>query len=567
MSTTIEKDIHMNSKPGSGTTPLEKPIHHPKKNTTKLKLEDEPSEKKAETITEDKKLTKEEIKQLAACKKVLDELAKKEKTAFFEIAGAIAVIKSKRLYRETHDTFEGYIIEGWGYSRSHAKRLAGAGDIIARKSLAPHGATVLQMSGESFFRPLAKLEEAAQDAVIDLLGTWKAWDQHERITPRMVEGAVLYLYPPAGPKPAKPNPLIASIVAAVDEVKKQIPKGTNKEIKPLFEQIKKKALALGNPKRSTGIDWTDATWNPLQGCARKSAGCDNCYAAQLVATRLAHVYPGLASEVKKDKATTYIFNNIIRLLPEQLGDPLRDLVPRRYFVNSMSDLFHDKVPEAFITAVFDVMTKAHWHQFQVLTKRPERMAEFTIKYFAGKQPPANIWLGTSTEDQKALDERLPHLLKVVAAVRWLSLEPLIGPIEFDSLDGIDWVVVGGESGKGARKMELAWATTVRDACVQAGVSFFFKQWGAYGADGKKLKKAKKDGLTPPALEGVIHDAYPQPRIVAGEKVIEAEIISETPVATKTGDATPADEAGHQTGDAVPADAPAAPTNETETAEK
>jgi len=514
MSTTT-KEPQFNTKSESRPKPLEKQHPSIQKIIVKHTSANKPADDEAEKATDDKKLNKDERKELAACKKVLDEMSKNEKTAFFQIAGAIALIKGKNLYRETHSSFEGYIVEGWGYSRAHAKRLAGAGEIIARQKVAPRGAIVKSMAGESFFRPLTKLEDAAQDAVIDLLGTWKGWDEHGRITPRMVEGAVLFLHPPEGPKPAKPNPLIASIVAVVDEVKKDIPKDSGKEIKTLFEQIKKKAIALGNPKRTTGIDWTDATWNPLQGCARKSAGCDNCYAAKDVATRFAHLYPGLASGVNKDGKTTYIFNNIIRLLPEQLGDPLRDRTPRRYFVNSMSDLFHDKVPDEFITTVFDVMTKAHWHQFQVLTKRPERMAEFTIKYFAGKQPPANIWLGASAEDQKTLDERLPHLLKVVAAVRWLSLEPLIGRIEFKSLDGIHWVVVGGESGKDARKMSPAWATTVRDACQKAEVPFFFKQWGAYGADGQKLKKAKKHG--PPPLEGKIYDEYPQPRKVAPEK--------------------------------------------------
>ena len=493
---TATKETHVNSKPESGTTPLGKPVHHPKKGTAQLKLGDKTGEDKTEPSAEDKKLNKEESKQLAACKKILDESSNNEKTLFFQIAGAIAVIKSKRLYRETHASFEGYIVEGWGYGRSHAKRLAEAGEIIARQKMAPRGAIIKLMAGESFFRPIAKLEEAAQDAVIDLLGTWKAWDQHERITPRMVEGAVLFLNPPT-PKAARENPLIAGIGAVVDEVKKEIPKGTSKELKALFDQIKKKAIALVSPPNPTGIALTKAMWSPLT------------------------------------------FGNVIRLYPERFGDPLRDLTARPYFVDSISDLFDDKVPDEFIETVFAVMTKAHWHQFQVLTKRPERMAEFSIKYFAGKEPPQNIWLGASAENQKALDERLPHLLKAVTAVRWLSCEPLIGPMEFDSLVGIDWVVLGGESGKGARKMELAWATTVRDACKQAKVAFYFKQWGAYGADGKKLKKTKKDGLTRPPLEGVIHNEYPQPRVVAAERIVEAEITSETPIATRTAGAASA----------------------------
>lgn len=454
-------------------------------------------------------------KRLETLEVTITEARQAERGFFPKIAAAFFEIQESKLYPDSYASFQAYCAGKWGYSRAHGNRLAGAGKFISRQKVSPHGDTVKKLTGESHFRPLlSKLDEAAQDAVIDLLGKWAEWDAHKEISPRMVEAAKHVLNPPEGPKGdgTKESPLVKKFVSVVNDAKKGLPKTAGKEIRKIFDQIKKKAEALGDPTRTTGIDWTDKTWNPLQGCARASAGCDHCYAAKLVATRLASVYPGLATEVKKDKKKTYFFNNLITLLPEQLGDPLRDRTPRRYFVNSMSDLFHAKVPDDFIEAVFGVMIKAHWHQFQVLTKRAKRMAEFTARYFKDKTPPENIWLGVSAEDQKALDERLPYLLEVVASIRWLSCEPLIGPIAFDSLDGIDWVVVGGESGS-KRKMEAVWAMDIRDACKKADVPYFFKQWGEFGEDGKKLKKKpKKDGLTPPALEGVIHNAYPAPRI-------------------------------------------------------
>jgi protein gp37 len=195
------------------------------------------------------------------------------------------------------------------------------------------------------------------------------------------------------------------------------------------------------------------------------------------------------------------------LLPEKLAEPLQDKQPKRWFVNSMSDLFHKGVREEFISEVFAVMEKASWHQFQVLTKRPERMAAFTQKRYKDRQPPANIWLGTSTEDQKALDERYPHLKDTKAAVRWLSIEPMLGRINFSGTEGIDWVVVGGESGSD-RRMQKTWAIEIRDQCAKARVPFFFKQWGDTDEDGKRLKRAKKDGLIPKAtLDGVVHNDY------------------------------------------------------------
>jgi protein gp37 len=223
---------------------------------------------------------------------------------------------------------------------------------------------------------------------------------------------------------------------------------------------------------------------------------------------LADVYPGLA--VKKTTAAgtiTYAFTGKIQLAPEELAEPLLDPVPKMYFVNSMSDLFHVGVPDEFINDVFTVMELAHWHTFQVLTKRTERMAPYTQKRYADKAPPNNIWLGTSTENQASFDERMPHLRNTKAAVRWLSVEPLLGPIDFGSMEGIAWVVVGGESGPNARPMAKVWATDIRVACKTAGVPFFFKQWGAFDEQGHKAKKIKHSG--PATLDGVVHHEYPK----------------------------------------------------------
>ena len=222
------------------------------------------------------------------------------------------------------------------------------------------------------------------------------------------------------------------------------------------------------------IEWTDATWNPVTGCTKVSPGCDHCYAERI--TERFHG-PGSFAEVK--------------LHPDRLDQPLRWRKPRRVFVNSMSDLFHDAVPDEFIGQVFDVMLRTPQHTYQVLTKRPGRMASF-VKMWLGEsyaQWIPNLWLGTSVESQKWADVRIPKLLDTPAAVRFLSCEPLLGAVnvrpyfwsgdETGPLVGIDWVIVGGESGPGARPMHPQWARQLRDQCTSAGVPFFFKQWGAW----------------------------------------------------------------------------------------
>ena len=208
------------------------------------------------------------------------------------------------------------------------------------------------------------------------------------------------------------------------------------------------------------IEWTDATWNPVTGCNKISPGCKNCYAERL------------SKRLKATGMEKYRNGFVVTLHPDTLEIPLRWRKPRSIFVNSMSDLFHAEVPEAFIEQVFDVMTRAHWHRYQVLTKRPERAANLnsTLPW------PAQVWMGASVESQDYV-RRIDQLRETDAAIKFLSLEPLLGPLPNLDLEGIDWVIVGGESGPRARPMPADWARDIRDQCQDAGVAFHFKQWG------------------------------------------------------------------------------------------
>jgi protein gp37 len=244
----------------------------------------------------------------------------------------------------------------------------------------------------------------------------------------------------------------------------------------------------------TKIEWTrnpdgtkGETWNPLTGCASVSPGCDNCYAAREAAGRLSThpAYEGLAVRPAGKPAE---FTGEIRLHPDRLAQPLRWRKPRMVFVNSMSDLFHPDVPDEFLARIWSTMALAHHHHghiFQVLTKRPQRMAKTLA---AGPDwyaidgpvpwPEPGIWLGTSIESDR-YTFRADSLRITPAAVRFLSLEPLLGPLPSLDLTGIDWVIVGGESGPGARPMHPRWVRDIRDRCTEAGVPFFFKQWGEF----------------------------------------------------------------------------------------
>lgn len=238
----------------------------------------------------------------------------------------------------------------------------------------------------------------------------------------------------------------------------------------------------------TRIEWAEHTWNPVVGCTKVSAGCKHCY-AEVMARRLQAM--GAAGYEQGFK---------IRLRPEKLYDPLRRSKPTIYFVNSMSDLFHPHVPDSFIDKVFEIMQEGDWHIYQVLTKRPERM----VTYFGKKSVPDHIWLGTSVENKRHGVPRIAQLRKVRARVRFLSVEPLLEDIGKLDLRGFKWVIVGGESGVGARPMHPDWARGVRDQCEDAHVNFFFKQWGAHGADGVKRSK-KANGRV---LDGNYWDQMP-----------------------------------------------------------
>ena len=226
---------------------------------------------------------------------------------------------------------------------------------------------------------------------------------------------------------------------------------------------------------STAIEWTDATWNPVTGCTKISAGCDHCYAERF--SERFRGTPGHPFETG--------FDLTLRL--ERLQQPLGWRNPRMIFVNSMSDLFHKEIPNAFIGSVFDTMERAHWHTFQILTKRSSLMRNFLRRRYGQNRGPSHMWFGVSVEDGSK-KSRIRHLQDAPAGVRFLSIEPLIGPVGTLDLTGIDWVIVGGESGPGARPMERAWVREVRDQCRASKVAFFFKQWGGLRpkSGGRKL---------------------------------------------------------------------------------
>jgi len=214
----------------------------------------------------------------------------------------------------------------------------------------------------------------------------------------------------------------------------------------------------------SAIEWTDATWNPVTGCTKISAGCDNCYAARF-SERFRGV-PGHPFERGFD----------LNLRPMRLLQPFEWKNPRMIFVNSMSDLFHKDIADEYIQRVFETMEGANWHIYQVLTKRSSLMQKFINSRYKSRRVPAHIWMGVSVEHASATS-RIVHLRNANATIRFLSIEPLIAPVGELNLEGISWVIVGGESGPGARPMKPAWVTSIRNQCLRANVAFFFKQWG------------------------------------------------------------------------------------------
>lgn len=227
--------------------------------------------------------------------------------------------------------------------------------------------------------------------------------------------------------------------------------------------------------QSSSIEWTDSTWNPVTGCTKVSPGCKHCYADRLAKRLHAMGNPRYLNGFK------------LTLHDDLLELPLHWRTSKMIFVNSMSDLFHDDVPLPFIQRAFDTMRKAHWHVFQILTKRAERLAELAAEI----DWPTNVWMGVSVENERYL-YRIDHLRRVRAHVRFLSLEPLLGPLPGLDLEGIQWVITGGESGPGARPVAPEWIRAIRDRCLVAGVPFFFKQWGGVW---KKRTGRELDGRT------------------------------------------------------------------------
>lgn len=244
----------------------------------------------------------------------------------------------------------------------------------------------------------------------------------------------------------------------------------------------------------SSIEWTEHTWNPVTGCTKVSPGCKHCYAETM------------ARRLKAMGAAGYERGFELALHPARLVQPLARRTPTVYFVNSMSDLFHAGVPDDYIARVLDVCQRTPQHTYQILTKRAERLP----LYFAQRPVPRNVWLGVSVEDRRHGVPRIAQLRQVDARVRFLSVEPLLqdlGPLD---LRGMHWVIVGGESGAGARPMAPAWAERVRVQAVAQGVPFFFKQWGAWGADGVRRDK-KRNGRD---LAGQRWDQFPLPVVSA-----------------------------------------------------
>lgn len=231
----------------------------------------------------------------------------------------------------------------------------------------------------------------------------------------------------------------------------------------------------------TSIEWTDLTWNPITGCTKISPGCANCYAE-----RFAKRLQAMGVPQYQDGFEVRIHENLVER-------PLTIKSPKHIFLNSMSDLFHEDVPQYFIKKIFTTMNSAHWHLFQILTKRSDMLFKMNQVLTWSE----NIWMGVSIENEKFMN-RLDDLRKTNASLKFISFEPLLGPIPKINLDGIDWVIVGGESGPRSRAVEKEWITQIRDQCIKTNIPFFFKQWGG--------KNKKKNGRL---LEGIVWDQFPK----------------------------------------------------------
>jgi protein gp37 len=248
----------------------------------------------------------------------------------------------------------------------------------------------------------------------------------------------------------------------------------------------------------SSIEWTDATWNPVRGCTKISPGCKHCYAETF------------AERFRGVKGHPYQQGFDLRLVPEKLTEPLRWRAPRRIFVNSMSDLFHEHVPDDYIAAVTEVMVQADWHTYQVLTKRSARLHDLLSERLSVAAAKRHIWWGVSVENRRHGLPRVEHLRSAPARVRFLSVEPLLEDLGSLDLSGIHWVIVGGESGFGARMMKRQWVISVRRECRKQDVPFFFKQWGGV--------RKSKNGRT---LDGRTYDEMPIGQVTPPLRVIQS----------------------------------------------
>lgn len=244
---------------------------------------------------------------------------------------------------------------------------------------------------------------------------------------------------------------------------------------------------------SSDIEWTDVTWNPVAGCNVASAGCTNCYAMRMASRLQAMKHPKYEGTTRRSGART-VWTGRVNVDYSSLADPIRWKQGKRIFVNSMSDLFHEAVPTEFIQRVWATMEECPQHQFQVLTKRPERMAAM----FSAKELRTlpQVWIGTSVESDAVVD-RINHLISILNMTRFVSFEPLIGPVGTLNLEGVHWAIIGGESGPNSRPMMIEWVEQIEKACRRAGTAFFFKQWG-----GRNKKATGRE------LRGRTYDEYP-----------------------------------------------------------
>jgi protein gp37 len=239
--------------------------------------------------------------------------------------------------------------------------------------------------------------------------------------------------------------------------------------------------------KTTKIEWTEATWNPSIGCSKVTAGCKNCY-AEVMAKRLQAM-----------GAVDYEDGFRFKILPDRLTQPLSVKKPTNFFVNSMSDLFHEKMPFEFLDKIFEVIEKTSQHQYQILTKREKILAE----YFKNKTVPKNVWLGVTVENSN-VKHRIDVLRDIDARIRFLSIEPLLSEMGKLDLHNIHWVIVGGESGVSARQMDKQWALNIQEQCKEQNIAFFFKQWGTWGEDGVRRNK-KENGKR---INGIIYQEMP-----------------------------------------------------------